>query len=233
MQFQDQAVGLGLEHAQALVELAHFLEPHFAQFVHHFHHHAGGLLQHRRARGEIDAFEAMPGQREAVGEALDLLGDLVQRRGQRFDVLALDRGDEAVDQRLADLVRGDPLALARQLERVQRDVARRVLQHFVQRLGAVVRGHGGFVEQDEELLSGTEDGLEGEHGGRPKGCRTMASLWRDYDGFMTWRPQAARAGRWRHLAMMAPRPRATYGRRHPPAAPPAPRRPAGQRHPLA
>src|SRR5687768_3190618 len=168
VQFQDQPVGLGLEHAQAVVERLHRFQPQVRQFLDHLDDHAGSLFQHRRARGEIDPFEAVSGQRIAVGEALDLLGDLVQRRPQRFDVLALDRGDEAVDQRLADLVGGDAFALPGELEGVQARGAIRRLEHFVQGLGAVVCGFRGIVEQRVELLALAEDRLQGEHRGWPR-----------------------------------------------------------------
>jgi hypothetical protein len=44
--------------------------------LHHLHDHAGGLFQHRRARREVDVFQAMAGERVAVGEAFACLGIL-------------------------------------------------------------------------------------------------------------------------------------------------------------
>src|SRR5690606_9011820 len=98
VQLQHQPVGLVLDGAQFVVERLHRLQLQVAQLLDHLQHHAGGLLQHRRARREVDVLQVLGGQRIAVGELLDLLGDLVQRRAQGLDVLALDRGDEAVDQ---------------------------------------------------------------------------------------------------------------------------------------
>src|SRR4249919_3850805 len=167
VQFQKQAVGFGFEHPQAIVELLHALQIHVAELVHHLDDHAGGLFQHLRPRGEVDAIQAVPRKRVAVGEALDLLGNLVQRRGQRLDVLALDRGDEAVDQRLADLVGGFALALAGELEGFQARRAFGRLQHGMEGDGAVVGRHCRVVEQAVELLALAEDRLQGEHAGGP------------------------------------------------------------------
>jgi len=77
--------------------------------------------------------------------------------------LALDRGDEAVHQRLTDLVRGRALALAGELEGVERRLAVAALHHRVQRLGAFVGRVGRLVEQGIELLAGTENRLQGKH----------------------------------------------------------------------
>src|SRR5690606_34457473 len=153
VQLQHQPVGLVLDRAQLLVERGHAVDVHPLQLVHHLHHHPGGLLQHRRARRAVDVLEVLAGQRVAVGEPLDLLGDLVQGRAQRLDVLALDRGDEAVHQRLADLVGGGALAQAGQLEGVQRRLAVGFLHHRVQGAGAVQRGGGRFIQQEVELLA--------------------------------------------------------------------------------
>ena len=152
--------------------------------VDHLHHHRGGLLQHRGARREIDAFQVLGRQRIAVGELLDLLGDLVERRPQRFDVLALDGRDEAVHQGLADLVRRGALALAGQLEGVQRRLPVGHLHHVVKGLGAVVGSLRGVVEQGVELLAGAEDGLQREHWVHPAVTGGTAT-GRNYDRFMT------------------------------------------------
>src|SRR5690606_2859523 len=163
VQLQDQAVGLVLQHPQLVAELLHRLQAKMGQLLHHLHHHRSGLFQHRRARGEIDALQALAGQGIAVGDALDLHGDLVQGRGQGLDVLALDRGGEPVDQRLADLLGGVALALAGQLESVQGMHPARLAEHGVEGPGAVVGGVGRLVKEGIELLALPENGLEGEH----------------------------------------------------------------------
>src|SRR5690606_17974886 len=62
VQLQDQAVGLVLEHAQLVAELLHRLQAQVRQLLHHSHRRRGGLLQHRRARGEVDPLQALASQ---------------------------------------------------------------------------------------------------------------------------------------------------------------------------
>ncbi|MOA08042.1 hypothetical protein D3C78_1277760 [compost metagenome] len=108
-------------------------------------------------------FQVGGGQRIAIGELLDLLGNLVQGRAQRFDVFALDRGHEAVHQRLADLVRGRAFAQTGQLEGIQGGLAIGVAQHRMQCLGGIGSRDGSLIEQGVELFAGTENGLQREH----------------------------------------------------------------------
>src|SRR5690606_34244136 len=82
VQLEHQPVGLVLQRAQAVVEYLHRLELHGPQGLDHLHHHFGRLFEHRRTRREVDVLQVLGGQRIAVGELLDLLGDLVQRRAQ-------------------------------------------------------------------------------------------------------------------------------------------------------
>src|SRR5688572_18131775 len=234
VQFEDEAVGLGLEHAQAVVERLHRFQAQVLEFADHFHHHAGRLFEHRGARGEVDVLQPVARERVTVGEAFDLLRDLVQGRGERLDVFTLDRGNEAVDQRLADLVAGLALALARQLEGFQARGARRRTEHLVQRDRAVVRRDRRIVEQGVELLALSEDRLQGEHAG---GLGVwVAAKGRNYDSpsydkRMT-QPGDGRPGRG---------PRRRRGVRKPaamiPAAPPRTPmddpRPAAAAHPVA
>src|SRR5690606_12597424 len=72
VQLQHQAVGFVLQRTQLLVERGHAVQVHVAQVVDHFHHHPGRLLQHRRARREVDLVQVLHGQRVAIGELLDL-----------------------------------------------------------------------------------------------------------------------------------------------------------------
>src|SRR5690606_16106013 len=168
IELQHQPVGFVLERAQFVVERLHRLELQVAQLLDHLHHHAGSLLQHRRARREVDVAQVLGGQRIAVGELLDLLGDLVQRRTQGLDVLALDGRDEAVHQRLADLVGGLALAQAGQLEGVQRGLAVGLAQHLVEGHGGILCGLRGLLQQRVELLALAEHGLQGKHGASPR-----------------------------------------------------------------
>src|SRR5690606_13713809 len=164
VELEHQPVGFVLQRAQLVTEHLHRRQLHLRQQPDHLHHHLGGLLEHRGARGEVDVLQVLQRQRVAVGELLDLLGDLVQRRAQRLDVLALDRGDEAVHQLLADLGGHVALLQARELEGVQRRMAVGDLQHLVQRVGAVAGGDGRLLEQRVELVALAEDGLQREHG---------------------------------------------------------------------
>jgi len=124
------------------------------------------------------------GQRIALGEFFHLLWNLVQRAAERLDVLALDRGDEAVHQRLADAVGGFALTPAGEFEGIQLRLALRVAQHLVQCLGTVVRRTGGIFQQGVELIALAEHRLQGEHGGalsrRAGACRAY------YAGLMTF-----------------------------------------------
>jgi hypothetical protein len=69
----------------------------------HLHDHVGRFFEHDGARGIVDFAEPVREHHVALGEFLDRLRNLVQSRCQRFDVLALERGDERVDELLADL----------------------------------------------------------------------------------------------------------------------------------
>ena len=70
-------------------------------------------LIHRR----LDLVEA-----EIVCDLLDVVGNVVERRGEREDVLAVDRRDERVVQAVEDLVR-DAVALVLTVADVLREVA--------------------------------------------------------------------------------------------------------------
>ncbi len=54
-------------------------------------------------------------QPEVVGDLLGVVDDVVERRGQREDVLAVDRRDERVVEPVDDVV-GDPVALVLAVE---------------------------------------------------------------------------------------------------------------------
>src|SRR5690606_11723166 len=71
VQFEYQAIGFVLDHPQLVAEPLHRVQAQLGQLPHHFHHHGGGLFQHRRARGEVDPVQPVVRQRVAVGEALD------------------------------------------------------------------------------------------------------------------------------------------------------------------
>ena len=89
-----------------------------------------GLL-HRR----LDLVEA-----EVVGDLLDEVDDVVERRGEREDVLAVDRRDERLVEALDDVVR-DPVALLLADEDVAREVRAVgiVREHLVEQVGARAR----------------------------------------------------------------------------------------------
>src|SRR6478735_6799148 len=174
-QLEDQPVGLVLQRLQLVVELLHRLELHRAQLADHLLEHLAGLFQHACARDEIDVAEAVADQRIALGEFLDDLGNLVQRAGQGLDVLALQRGHEGVDQRLADFGSELLLALAREAELVQRlDRHAAVLaEKLGQRRGAAPgRGSTG-LEQSVKLVALAEDGLERKHAVGPPAIKLI------------------------------------------------------------
>src|SRR5512134_853134 len=129
------------------VELAHGLEDQESQLL-----GLGGRL------GELV-------EGDARGRRVDEVDDVVEGRGQRQDVLALDRSDEGRVQLLDDVV-GDrvPLVLdLLDLPGLLLDVVEGVQKAF-QELGAVLDVLGGLLEQDEEFLVTRNDA---EHGAAP------------------------------------------------------------------
>src|SRR5690242_14654703 len=60
VQIEDQPVGLALDRLHALVEIAHHVELEAAaKLPRHLHDDVGRLLEHDRARGEVDVGEAV------------------------------------------------------------------------------------------------------------------------------------------------------------------------------
>src|SRR5918999_2543825 len=102
-----------------------------------------GRLVHRR----LDAVQA-----EEVGDLLDEVDDVVQRRRQRVDVLAVDRRHERLIQALDDVV-GDPVALLLADHHLARELAavRPVLEHALEQLGGADDVGSRLLEQVEEL----------------------------------------------------------------------------------
>src|SRR5690348_4387939 len=140
---EDQAVGLALDRLHAVVQRLHLLDAHaFAQLRHHLDDDAGCLLEHCRARRVVHVHQLLGEQRVALGEFLDRLRNLVQRRRQRLDVLAFERGDERVDQFLADLAHDFLFTAARQAEFVERRAGRLLVQHRDQGARALPRRVG-------------------------------------------------------------------------------------------
>ncbi len=92
-------------------------------------------------------------QPEVVRDLLGEVHDVVQRRGQRVDVLAVDRRDEGLVQAPDDVVRDPvPVLLADQ------DVARQVgpavgvrAQHLIEQISGAEDVAASFLEQVEEL----------------------------------------------------------------------------------
>src|SRR5574337_87183 len=164
---QQQPVGFRFDRLQAILQLAHAADVHaVAQLAHHLDHRFGRTHQQARARSEIDAFHALGHDHVALGELLDGLGDAVQRRGHRFDVLAVQRSHEGVDQRLADLRRQLLLAAPRGAETVQQHRFAMRLQQALQGLGAVAGRAGAGFQQGIEPIPLPEHGLQRKHGDR-------------------------------------------------------------------
>ena len=101
-----------------------------------------GLL-HRR----LDLVEA-----EVVGDLLGVVDDVVERRGELVDVLAVDRGDERLVEALDDVVR-DPVALLLADQDVARELAvlGELAQHLVEQLRGAQDVAAGLLEEVEEL----------------------------------------------------------------------------------
>src|SRR2546421_165645 len=107
-------------------------------------------LDHR----SLDLVEA-----HVVGDLLGVVDDVVERRGQLVDVLAVDRGDEGLVEALDDVV-GDPVALLLADQDVPRQVGalRVVAEHLVQEVGRAHDVARRLLEQVEELaVVGNED----------------------------------------------------------------------------
>src|SRR4249919_1719454 len=169
IELEDQAVGFGFDRLHLVVEGLAGVDVHaLAQQADHLFDHFAGALEHHGARGEIDFAEALGSEHVALGEFLDDLRNLVQGARQRIDVFAFKRGDEGVDQLLADL-RGQGLfALACQLELLQRALRWWRGQQFDQRAGAFAGGGGAGFQQPVKLVALAENGLERKH---------RAALW--------------------------------------------------------
>jgi hypothetical protein len=108
-----------------------------------------GLL-HRR----LDAV-----QREEVGDLLDEVHHVVHRRGERVDVLPVDRRDERRVESLDDVVR-DAVALLLADDHVTGDlpVVGPLVEHALEQLCGADDVGAGFLEQVEELaLLGREE----------------------------------------------------------------------------
>src|SRR4051794_14904499 len=123
-----------------------------AQPRHRLRDLAGGLHEHvgeplRLLEGRLDLVEP-----EVVGDLLRVIHDVVERRGERVDVLAVDRGDEHLVEAADDVVR-DPVALLLADEDVagERGILGVAAQHLVEQIGGTQDVARRFLEQVEEL----------------------------------------------------------------------------------
>src|SRR4051812_30197924 len=89
---------------------------------------------------------------EVVRDLLGVVDDVVERRGERVDVLAVDRRDEHLVEAADDVVR-DPVALLLADQDVARERGglRIAAQQLVQQVGGPLDVAGGLLEQVEEL----------------------------------------------------------------------------------
>src|SRR3990167_188474 len=166
VQLEDQAVRLGLDRLHLVVQRLAGIGVHaLAQQADHFLDDFGGALEHVRARDEVHVAQPLGRQRVALGELLDDLRDLVQGARQGIDVLALKRGHERIHQLMADLRGQVLLALAGQLELLERPLRRGSGQQLHQGPGAFPRRGSACLEQPVELVALAEDGLERKHDG--------------------------------------------------------------------
>src|SRR4051794_21909385 len=146
---------------------------------------AGRLVQDPRHLGRLVHRRLDPVQRQEVRRLLDEVDDVVERRRQRVDVLAVDRRHERRVQALDDVVR-DPVALLladHDLAR-ERGVVGPLLEHPLEQLGGAHDVRARLLEEVEELafLGGEQLG-EPRHGGpvyvkklstRPSGTEAAA-----------------------------------------------------------
>ena len=70
----------------------------FREHVHHPDDHQRGFLGDRHLRGEIPGVDEVVHDFVALAEFFDGLGNPVERLGQRLDVLAVEGGDEDLDE---------------------------------------------------------------------------------------------------------------------------------------
>src|SRR3954462_452637 len=113
---------------------------------------AAALEQHvgeplRLLERGLDLVEA-----EVVRDLLGVIDHVVERRGERVDVLAVDRGDEHLVEAADDVV-GDPVALLLADQDVAGEVGvvGEVAQHLIEQVGGALDVSGGLLEQVEEL----------------------------------------------------------------------------------
>ena len=99
-QLELEFVGVAFDGLQARVHLTGAGDVGaFAQFFHHREHRFGGLVEQLEMLLETAAVQIGRENQDALADFLDRLGNFVERRGQRLDVLAFQRSDE----RLAEL----------------------------------------------------------------------------------------------------------------------------------
>ena len=113
---------------------------------------AAGLVQDARQLLRLLHRRLDPVQPEVVGDLLDEVDDVVERRGELEDVLAVDRRDERLVEALDDVVR-DPVALLL----ADHDLARQLpvvgpaVEHLLEQLGGLDDVAAGLLEEVEEL----------------------------------------------------------------------------------
>ena len=109
------------------------------------------LLEHPRQADRLVHRRLDLVQAEVVGDLLGVVDDVVERRGEREDVLAVDRRDERVVEAIDDVV-GDPVALVLAVEDLVREVLARpgsLVEHRVQQIGGAHHVLPGLLEQLE------------------------------------------------------------------------------------
>ena len=140
---------------------------------------AAGLVQHARQPLGLLHRRLDPVEAEEVGDLLDEVDDVVERRRERDDVLAVERRDERLVQPLDDVVR-DPVALLLADDDVARQLAvvGPLLEHPLEQPGGAHDVRAGLLEEVEELAFLGREELGQPAIARPVYCERTCYRWR-------------------------------------------------------
>ena len=131
-QLELQIVRVAFDHLQSCIHLARGRDiGAFAQCFHHREHGFRGLIE-QFDLFETAAVDVLRKNHNALADFLDRLGNLIERRGQRLDILAFQRRDECLAELFRQLLR-DLFIFAPAVDKCVQTLRRIVLLQFVQK----------------------------------------------------------------------------------------------------